>query len=446
MAQDTSSKLSLIQTAQSRFPYPLRVALLGAAIFLFLLVRNYPAFALPVLHCEDGREMLSFYTLFPAPEGILRFYGGYVSLLPNVIGYMSVQWLPLTLTPYALAIYPLALASVTYSLLALRRFRFLIASDQWRFFLAFFLACLPLGNVHLISNTAYSIWNLLLLLLLLAIAPSERSILFKLAQFVFMTLAVLSTPLSIVIAPICAVNAVQAKKRVDQGLNVGLIGVIILYLLFGVQTSMGTVSNLGLHTVPYTLRYLLERVVYEAVFGNRLRLDLYQEQMLWPMQVTALGICLAFAVFVYVRRDRFTRQDFINLLLLVYLIATITGLVVITRTMTDSSHMDMWNMRYFYTQRVLLWIVAAMIVFKGINWRFSPKYAQLLLGAILLLYAWGIWHQNRYVYDTLIEAGRELANFLQEVDTAKRELAPGQSAEYLLEPYCFEIRLRYTGE
>src|SRR5215510_4480799 len=44
----------------------------------------------PSLAFEDGRDIFAFYYNQRDPASVLRFYVGYISLVPNLIGYLTL--------------------------------------------------------------------------------------------------------------------------------------------------------------------------------------------------------------------------------------------------------------------------------------------------------------------------------------------------------------------
>ncbi len=150
--------------------YPLALAGLFILIATILGLRTFDAVFYPVLHCEDGTEMLAYYWNHPHPAEVFRFYMGYISLIPNIVGFLAVSLFPLHLAPYVMVLFSLSTATTAVSLFALRRFRPIMPDDKSRMLVSLILALLPLGNFAMLTNLTYSMWHLLLIALVLMAA------------------------------------------------------------------------------------------------------------------------------------------------------------------------------------------------------------------------------------------------------------------------------------
>lgn len=162
--------------------------------------RSSSYLAAPVLRAEDGSKVFEFFYEHRAVDFLLRFKAGYIPLLPNILGWLSVR-LPPRLTPYLLTCAPTLLAAFTTSALGLRAFRPYVASDPLRAAVCLGLAIAPPGPMMTVSNTDYSIWNALLLVLLLALLPMPKNRLGSVAFACALGVLIWSHPLTIVALP-----------------------------------------------------------------------------------------------------------------------------------------------------------------------------------------------------------------------------------------------------
>jgi hypothetical protein len=363
-----------------------------------------------------------------------------------LIGYLSVQWIPLRLVPYTLALYPLLLAAATYSLLLLPRFRTLIDNDIHRLGITVFVAIMPHGQVYLVSNTTYSLWNLLLLLLLFTLAPAAKSWQGRTIELTAMILAAVSTPLSIVAVPVFVFNLFRHKGDADRIRNSILIVVVVLYVAIGTQSAgLALLSNL-LARIEVTWLYFLQRVVAESVLGYNLRLALFQGGQLWIIYTAAMTICIGLAVIIDRRYQRFQRESFINLGILLYYLGAITFLSVISRQLDPVSHMGAWNIRYFYVQHVFFWLFVGIIITKAVDWQQTVRPVKALVLSLVFVYAIWMAYEQRPIYQTSYSEGRVLATFLANVESTRAILTPGERADFHLDRNGFNIYLRYTGK
>jgi len=209
--------------------------LLSVAIALLLLLKNPDMLLLPPLHAEDGTEMLAYYYCDRDPGRVLRHYNGYVSLVPNAIGYAS-GGVAIAFAPTLLAVVPFLLAVGCYSLPHGLRLFGNVSPAGTGSAASLLIAALPLGSATLLANTTYSQWNGLLALALLAIAPASRSPIAVSARFLVSATLMWSHPLSVLVLPLFAFAAVrdareQRRAAVASG---ALVAVGIAYQLTAV--------------------------------------------------------------------------------------------------------------------------------------------------------------------------------------------------------------------
>lgn len=244
---------------------------MSAAIFLgifsIMALRTWPALTLPVLGHEDGRELFAFYFNHPSPTEILRYYGGYVSLVPNAIGWAAMR-LPLPLSPYVFSLASLLLATIGFYLFSGDGHAWLIPEARTRLIIAMTLVLLPLGKSYLVTNLMYSQWSLLfLLVVLLSRWPLPRSSAALIAYVVSVALCTASHPLSLLAAPLCLVQFFYCNTR-QQRLAVMLCFLaIIAYHYAGIMH--GKDIDVSLESILWAMKVFITRVVFESVLGAR---------------------------------------------------------------------------------------------------------------------------------------------------------------------------------
>lgn len=427
--------------------YPLRVFLLLCLIALVLFARSYTAFVYPFLFCEDGTIMYGYYVGNLDPARLLSPYAGYISIVPNFICYALSNLSP-AYAPYLFSGCSLLVAAAAMSLFSLRRFRVVLPSDAARMAICLLLALWPIGNFALVSLATYSLWYLLLALLLLAAAPLPRSRGAVAAQFVFMVLAAWSHPLSIVVIPLCAYLLLVRKATRDRLVNGGLIAAVLLYMVFGVTHGEGTRFTPG--AVATTGTYLAHRVLFEAVFGNRMRLILRARGYGWLIVAAALLVLLAINLLVWLARPRLTRAHLRQLAGVSAFVVALTFLGVIARKMTPTSHLVSWNHRYFYLQQYAVLLVAAVAVAHLVQ---VPRWANLArrlaapAGVALLAYALAGTIHNRQFYLTSRQESRRVLAFTKQVaEQLRRPVAERSAPEMVLDRgEWWDIRVDLTG-
>lgn len=288
---------------------------LSAIIACILLMRCFNAAFYPILHSEDGTEMVAYYLTNPHPSEIFRFYQGYISLIPNTIGFLVTSLAPLYLIPYVFVAISIFFSTLALSIFSLKRFRFIMADDKSRMLVCLLLALIPLGNYALITTLAFSLNSIYIISLLLILAPGPISKKAWAAQFIFLVLAVFSHPLSILFIPICVMLFLARPSKPDRILNASMIVIAILYVLFG--TVSRTMSyGIGIDTILTTFKYIAHRVVFEPIFGNHLRMILYDADQSLIITISAwiivAGLCL-FTLF-FSKTERFSIKKHLPML------------------------------------------------------------------------------------------------------------------------------------
>ncbi|HET7541234.1 MAG TPA: hypothetical protein VFK05_15255 [Polyangiaceae bacterium] len=188
----TAQKLAKLRA----WAWPLLILLITAVT----VFRAYDFLRAPELRAEDGKKVFSFFYEHREWPRLFRVKAGYVPFLPNLLGLISVR-LPPRATPYFLAIAPTLLAAFTASVFGAPAFRRFVPKDSVRYAVCLSFAVAPIGPMLTTSNTDYSIWNALTLLLWLVLLPLPRN---KLTSVLFacaLSVLIWSHPLSVVALP-----------------------------------------------------------------------------------------------------------------------------------------------------------------------------------------------------------------------------------------------------
>ena len=435
-------------TAATSEPGGLRLRRPWIALFLvvplLLLLKNPDLLLWPPLHAEDGTQMLAYYYCPRDPGSILRFYNGYVSLVPNAIGYLSLR-APIELAPSLLALVPFVLTGACFLLPFLLRLGGPMSGVGTAALASLLLAALPLGNGPLVANTTYSFWNGLLALALLALAPPAERLPGQIARALVAALLIASHPLSLVMLPLYLVSVVQdvRGRRLRALWTAGLVLAGIVYQLAGVEQEAarmrppGTLLHLG-------LRYLVERVGFEAVLGTEARLALYESGQGWV--VTLVGTLLTAGVGWLGWRSLRDQARTRGLVLgLGYLILALTFGVVVGRNIRTGLLWSRFGEHYFYVPKALLWVA---IVFCA-----APVVARLsagrrrLLAAVVCAYVLAIGYIERARYAVPVEDGRRIAAFVERVADLEAQRGGRRGIEAALErSEGGEIRLQAPAE
>ena len=405
------------------------------------VLRDPVLFESPAAPYEDGRDVLGFFYNHPEPGSILRSYNGYVSVIPNAAGYLSAR-LPVRHVPAALALFGLGVAGLAFSGFAGRRFRAVLASDGLRWLACLVLAAVPLGNYLFVSSTAYSVWNLLFLLILLSLAGAPTST----ASFARRSLAgsvlIASHPLSIALIPVWWTRGLVAAARptLARGYATLLTAVAVLYQWLGVEhVERGSLEVVRVARVTGLL--ILERVFFNTLLSDRMSRALHrqgsEESVYWTGAAVLLGVLVASGL-LWRRLDPVRRWSVLGLL---YLIVALTALYVVGRSGSLDVLTGNPGYRYFWVQRMCLLLVLAILagtVLSAGSWRRRATWGALLA----LLLAGVLVRSNRLdnaKYRGRPGMARKLALFLQSVE-AQEQAGAGVEARHERGAWSIELR------
>ena len=416
---------------------PGRRALLSfAALFLLAAavawLRCLNAYTWPILHAEDGPNMLAFYYNERCLDGVLRVYSGYVSLLPNLVGYLAGA-LPLRLASQAMSAYTLVLAATAHALFAHHHFRALIAEDRARNCICIVLILVPAGNYAIYSSTTYSIWHLLWILILLVAAPAPRRPLARLVGFVVGALAAWSHPLSIVCVPIGITRLFVKAPISERVYHGGIVAAILSYVAMGIELDFAGGARPRMPDLAASMELLLQRVPFEAFAGNHLRLLLLSQGMGWV--VTVLGALLIMALFALILtspRPNWSRQA----VAVSYLVIALTMLAIGARG--EALLSGPWEHRYFYLQQLLVLSLATVAAYTWCAASRAPRRSAAVAGVTALVVIGVLQAQNGMYFDTDRKAGRSM---LDSLSLAEERLSQSTRPVVLPRKGGWDIRL-----
>lgn len=289
-----------------------RFCLAWLICFVITVSRDIDALMKPVLWAEDSVAIFAnYYNVSGIP--LVRYWGGYVSLAADLIGY-AVSCFPTVWQPHMLPGIAIAVSAAAFALFAAPIFRKIVVSDTQRFIIAVALAVLPLGSFADVGLVGYTQWPAgILLVLLAAVAPdlSLRSIKGA-ALFLLLLVLVWTNPVSIIALPLFLYEAWRTRAGAPSSAlaNLMLAAGCVLYVTVGRVYAPADVNVL--HALSDGTRLLLERVVFESVFGTMTRMwALAGAYWLW-MDIIAVG---AIAVTMFGLRHRMRDPQFRTFLL-----------------------------------------------------------------------------------------------------------------------------------
>ncbi|HET6879690.1 MAG TPA: hypothetical protein VFI31_06035 [Pirellulales bacterium] len=413
-----------------------------AGVALILFAKAPHLYLRPPLVYEDGRDLFSFYFEHREPEAILRAYNGYVSLVPNLVGYCA-GWMPLRLLPRTYSFCALFCNALAFSLFCTRRFRPIVPSDKARSVICLFLAIMPLGDFAVLSAAMYLLWPLLLTLLLMLLVPFGGNVASRTGLVVGLALCACSHPLSVVALPLVVLNVWRHPDWSERAMNLALLAVIGVYLTLG--TSPHAPAD-WLTSLRSTGVFVLERVYLESLIGALRRLAWHGRDH-WPWLNACLGAaCVStFGGIVFLARSRIDRTSLTTLLILNYLVWALTLGSVLGRGLTESMLTEHYfPKRYTYLQE-FCWLLALGVTAARLVPEFVTRPAvRRLAVAAAFVFATVLCTENRVLwgYDRQGLAGNQVREFMRQVDAVRNAPKNVRPIELALERDIWSVRVR----
>ncbi|MEN8006032.1 MAG: hypothetical protein ABFS42_03415 [Candidatus Krumholzibacteriota bacterium] len=398
------------------------VAGLVALILVILVQRCFNAVFYPILYNEDGRQMVAWFVNNPHPGEIFRFYAGYTSLFPNLIGYLSVTVFPLPVVPYLFVAVSLSLAVGALSIFSLKRFRFIMPDDRSRALVCLLIALFPLGNHALITSLTFCIWNLFFMALLLLLAPLPESRASRAGLFVFISLAIVSNPSSVLFIPICIALFFIRRGRGERIFLAGIALVAVVYSVAGVTKTLDP-ARLDAGLFRMAMEGIGQRVVFEPLLGNNLRVILFEAQH--SSVIHYLAWCLAAGVLFLVLnnlrhpalKNKLPMFGFVG-----YLIVSLTVIAVLGRLdMYGDLLAVRWGQRYFFSQQMLFVFIAVSFAVIAVDWKGMSVAARSALLVLLVGYGLYLNVHHRFFFQTSKKEGQTVARFLRDAEQRLNE-------------------------
>jgi len=397
--------------------HPLVVLGLSATIAVVLVLRCFNAVFYPILFNEDGTQIFAYFLNNPYPSEIFRFYEGYISLIPNLIGFITTSLFPMHVVPYLMVSISLGFAVVALSMFSLRRFRFIMPDDKSRILVCLIVALFPLGNHALVTNVTFSIWNIFTIALLMILSPLPNSKWARSAQLGFIALAVFSHPYSVLLIPICIALIFMRPSLPDRMTNAGIIVLAVLYFFLGVNRSV-VIPQADVTTILVTFECIVHRIVFEPVFGNNLRMILQEAGQ--PSVIYLLASCIVAALVAVVANNTKTPELKNKLPMfgfLLFVVLSLTYISVFGRLGKYESFLSFaWAQRYFYTQQLLFVFMIVLYAVGLASWKRWTTIAKIAVATFLVCYVSYLNIHHVPYFKTSREHGIATIRFLREAD------------------------------
>jgi hypothetical protein len=401
--------------------------LLILIIFLVIFIRAPEVLLLPTLRVEDGKCVFAHFYQQRDFAQIFRFKGGYIPLISNSIGYLSVR-LPTTLIPYGLTWIPLLITLVAYSIFFHERYSGLVDSRFTRGAICILFALAPLGQFHLLSHTDYSIWNTFLILILLSICPLPKN--YKLLYWFVCNILIWAHPLSILILPFPLFYMLKGKKdrifyaSIILNLFVHQVLGVKYELIFAGQDSTSSIVKL-MNSVWFNLKYV-NKITFRASFGPSI-FEWANEHAKFLLGLWAISL-IAYIAFVFKRIPKVRNV----LIFLGYFIFVISFFNIASRGI--GIILDINNSpRYVYIQTLFFLVILVVLISQTAVMMFEKlkmdtkwpinrqKSAKYFIQIILIIYFFIMNLGNSKAYhDPYPENGRIVKTFFKELAAMER--------------------------
>ena len=402
----------MLLVARLKTFYLSAVAVAGAALVIFL--RSIDTFLHPISGWEDATQGLN---VASAPgAGLLHWYAGYVSVLPNLVDWAALRMLPLQAVPFAQAYFGLAASACVAAGVA----GFLQHAAGWRPARAaaggFCVACLPWGDVAAVSNTEFSIWPLLAVLLLTALNPVPATMFGKAAFVAWRVGVTASIPVSVICLPIWLVLAWRGRRDAGRlAVYVGLAAATLAYLAFGVEHGgahgMGVAGVLG--GMGAALRLATEKSLLALSVRDVLRVNFGSVNSVFAGFALAAAAWGLWCLPVRAQGGRSMRLAAVWLVGLLLAVCMACGL---GRGVANGPAFVLASPRYHYVPQIL-WLVIFAVVLGSVagRWRAPVMCVAVIAGALMWQKGW-----KSYQSDNRDES-RRIGFFLRDAEARRGE-------------------------
>jgi hypothetical protein len=342
--------------------------LLALAAFFCHLALNFMrgpgALLEPALPYEDGRDIFAFYYDERDPASVLRSFAGYVSLVPNLIGYLTLALDPLA-AARCLRLLPWLLNALALSLFVLPPWRAVIASDRLRCVLSLALAVLPLQDFGMVTMTMYSLWSLLLIQCWLAALPAPRSGPALALSVAVQCVAAWSNPLSLLLLPLYAARALAERTDPRAWIASAVPSLAIAsYYLLTVRPDSSALQQGPIQQGLLGLDYVAQRVFFELLGSSAVRMALPYHGLGFAPRWLGLALLVsACGAVVYLWRRGVLRPATRRICVAaLYVVPAATLLFVVARDPGQDLFASSFGQRYFFLQKVAVVLAAGCVI------------------------------------------------------------------------------------
>jgi hypothetical protein len=404
--------------------------------FAITASRDIDALLKPILWTEDGAAIWSHYynvtTIIPP----VRYYGGYISLISDIVGYV-VSYFPTRWQPHMFPAIALSMSSASFALFASPPFRKVVENDNQRLVVAVGLAALPLGSGAKATFVAFSQWPAgAALCLLVALAPR-----LNFGLVLLMTIIVWTNPISALLLPFFAYEAWRRRSDLRDSIGwVVLLAAGLSYLWLG-RTYDPTHPHIYKGIVAGTT-LILERGIAETVLGTGVRMWMLNHWHWAYLDVVGLAALCLTAVAL---RDRLRDPAFLAFAVKLMIMGAV--ICYLSAVLRDEVGLETpWGRRYAFTLSIAFAILALIAITDAVR-AGRPLFQQATLAALFVAAMTALNYQNNGLYKSLPESWPRFHAFLENVvaaeksGVAQRLILEGQEREGW--PILINVRPRH---
>ena len=403
----------------------MKYLMLFCSISLILANRSWNSLFFPELAYEDGRDMLAFFYNTSDILSVFRFYGGYVTLGPNILSYLFTR-LPIICTPYLMTVFSILVSAYALFIPSTTRYRWLIPSDRVRYIVCLILALMPLGKNFMIFNLTYSEFSFLLILILLLGSPLPKSVASVIWEFLIVCFAIVSHPLSIVGLPLCILRMYFNRNMRTYVICIFYILIVISYQIFAVESQEAVFlfsKIFSFHTLKLSYDVFLSRVVIESIGGTQAVVSIISENY-GLLYLCLLGIVFIGFIFLFASY----KKDWCkNLFVISVFLGLSWGLVFAACALRQVNYFNPYMQRYIYVPKILFML---LFLSQVMPYLYSIIKKQVLLrqAAIIILfliYLMAVNIPNKFLYRYSLMMGKELKSYLSSVHQNAKKAKDG---------------------
>jgi len=325
--------------------------------------------------------------------------------------------LPINMTPYIYTISALMMATIGFYTITREGYAWLIPHQRDRILTGIMLSLLPLGKNYMINNLAYSQWSMLFLLILLLIRRPISGSPLRLVGYIIVVVALIfSQPLSILAIPLCIIQFLFNKGKLERICFAILVAAIVIYQLKCVQKV--TNIEFSIENFLLAIKVFFARVIFESIFGAHVtNLLINGESILYIFGISICIICLAFCVAM--AGDSPRKRTMILGGAIIYGFAIVYISILIRCTTPDikiNFLREQYFVRYIYVPKL---IFAGVIIYQAATIFFTivrkSKCIRLIFIFSLIFYLAAVNYDNAHLYRDSVEEGRRVREFLLSV-------------------------------